>query len=92
MDTLKEDWRLVVVHTGTKTWFEARDVRADIDRPEQFRDDLVEIAKSDSYLTTGSARDWIREFEGRVYSEREHRKGARPGGWGTPEKVLRFRD
>lgn len=85
-------FKLVVVHPGTRRQFDVRDVRVDLDNdPDEVRDDLVEIAKSDSYLTTGSVGDWIAEFEARVFTEREYAKGAYDGGWGTPERTLRFR-
>lgn len=91
----REDWKLIVIHAGTGKRFEPRDVRAELDGDrdrDQWRDHLVAIAQSDSYLTSGGVRGWIGDFEGRIYSEREHRKGTGPGEWGTPEKVLRFHD
>lgn len=88
---MKDTYKLVVVHPDTRKWFEPRDVRADLDYDlDELREHLVKIAQSDSYLTTGAEHVWIGDFEARVYTEREHRKGAYDGGWATPEKVLRY--
>lgn len=87
---MAKEWFKLVVVGPTGKHMDARDVHGDLDRPDDFRDDLIAIAKRDTYLTSGGVGNWLPDFEGRLFRQREFDKGPYKGGWGTPERVIRY--